>query len=779
MQNLLTRAIRTHRANAVAATAIIAILGMSLGLNTAVFRLVNELWLQSVPYDRPDRLAVVFANRKSTDRGAPSLAELENWRRALPDEFVTMAALAPNRSAQLSVNSVVAPVGARFAEPDFFTLLPERAVVGRLFTDRDRLPNATEPILITERIWRARFGANPRLGDQRVELDGAPALVIGVVSDRIRRLQGSDVFRAMPYDGRASGAQFNLTVVAALSSDATPLSASRAHTRLEGEREEIKASVVGMRDYLVGAPATRTLGLFGAAAGAALIVACLNVSNLLITILFRRHREWAVRISLGATFNQIAREWIAEWLVVFATGGVVGLAISGTVLTLLQAALPALPSVTLARDWQYVAFAAAASLFCGLAIGLLPLWRLRALYDRGVVASLLQRDQGSASIGAMSALVATQMAFACVVGVAAASLTQSYARLVSVDLGFVPAGVATINATTRNGSPLMGTVSLSIEQAALEDLAGRPGVVAVGVTDQVPLGGSLARYTARTLTSPQQVVAYRRVSPGYFDAIRVTMLAGRTFGDEDRAGAPDVAIVNQSAARLLWPAQSPLGQAIFLASPKPITVVGVVADMRGVAMDQEASPEVFRPRRQDPEGGATFVVLTNSVEKFASNVRQRPPEGLEVGTVRALDELVMASVQEPLVRMRLFLAFGALIVGVVLVGHCALNLRATTLRSREIGVRIALGASQTQMTVLLVWSALKATLVGTVAGGLLALWTNQMLTGLLFETSTYDAVAVAAGVGIVVGGGSITSFVVARRATIHDPAALLRRYDEL
>lgn len=779
MQNWLTRAIRTHRANAVASAAVVAILGMSLGLNTAVFRLVNELWLQSVPYEGSNRLAVVFANRKATDRGAPSNVELEIWRQTMPDELTVMAAMAPNRVAQLSVDTVVAPVGARFAEPGIFTLLPERAVVGRLFNDRDRLPNATEPILITERLWRARFGESLALSDHRVELDGSPALVIGVVSDRIRRVQGSDVLRVMPRDKRAPGTQFNLTVLAALSPGATPSIASRALNQRRGENEDIKANVVGLRDYLVGAPATRTLGLFGAAAACALIVACLNVSNLLVTILFRRHREWAVRISLGASFSQIAREWIAEWLVVFALGGFVGLAISGVVLTLLEAAVPTLPSVTFARDWQYVVFAAATTLLCGVAIGLLPLWRLRALCDRGVVASLLQREPSTAPIGAMSALVATQMAFACVVAVAAASLTHSYSRLVRVDLGFVPAGVVTMNATTRSGNPLMGSASLPLEQAALEELAGRPGVLAAGVTDQVPLGGSLARYSARTMSSPEQVVAYRRVSPGYFDAIRVAMLAGRTFNDGDRAGTPGVAIVNESAARLLWSSESPLGKAIFLASPTPITVIGVVADMRGVAMDQEPGPEVFRPRAQDPEGGATFVVLTNNVADFASGVRRRPPEGLEVGTVRGLDELVMASVDEPRVRMRLFSSFGAMIVAVVLVGHCAMSLRATTLRSREIGVRIALGASQAEVTGLLVWSTIKATLIGTVVGGLLALWTNQMLAGLLFETSTFDAVALAAGIGVVVGAGGIVSFVVARRAANLDPSALLRRYDEL
>lgn len=779
MQNLLTRAVRAHRGNAVAATAVIAILGMAMGLNTAVFRLVNELWVQSVPYDRADRLAVLFASRKTTERGSPSMAELETWRNAAPDEIEVMAAMAPNRSTALSVNGVVAPVGARFADTDLFTLLSEIAVAGRLFTGRDRLPNAIEPILITERLWRGRFGASPALSSQRVELDGVSVLVIGVVSDRIRRVQGSDVFRAMPYDHGAAATQFNLTVVAALRPGATPSSATTALNRKDGESKGAKANVLGLRDYLVGAPARRTLGLFAAGAACALLVACLNVSNLLATIVVRRQREWVVRIALGASLTQIAWEWTAEWLVVFAAGGVVGTAISGMVLTLLQAALPDLPSVTLARDWQYVAFSAAATLLCGLAVGLLPLWRLRRLYDHGAAASLLQRESYPAPIGAMSLLLATQMAFACVIAVAAGSLMQSYSRLVRVDLGFVPAGVVAMNVTTRTGAPLMGAASLPIEQAALEELAGRPGVLAVGVTDQVPLGGSLARYSARTMSSQQQVVAYRRVSPGYFETIRATLLAGRAFDDGDRAGAPEVAIVNQTAARLLWPSESPLGKLVYLASSMPIAVVGVVADMRGVAMDQQATPEVFRPRAQDPAGGASFVIRTDNVAAFASGVRQRPPEGLDVATVRTLDELVMASVRAPRVRMRLFAAFGILIAVVVLVGHCALSLRAMTLRNREIGVRVAMGASRAQMTALLVWTTTRAALIGTVAGGLLALWTNQMLKGMLFETSTSDPAVLALGIGVLLAGGGLTTLAVARRAAAQDPAVLLRRYDEL
>jgi putative ABC transport system permease protein len=689
--------------------------------------------------------------------------------------------------------------------PDFFEVMGVRPRLGRGFRPDEQGAGRDHVVVISDSLWRARLGARPDVIGRPLLLNDEPYAVIGVappgfrfpddaelwvpprfaVPQRTGDLQDPSQNRGSHYfDSYARlkpgvsyrEAQADVSVIMARIAQANPDADARTG-----------AIVRNLREYLVGESRRALLVMLGAVA-LVLMVACANVASLLLARGAARQRELAVRSALGASRNRVVRLVLTESLVLGLAGGGLGTALAAAGVPLLMRLVPesAQNLVRLRLDPVVLVFALGVALVTAVVFGLSP--ALVAVAGRGAAALNEAARASSAGRGRRSfqrLLVTGETALALMLLAGAGLLVKSFLRLRSVDPGFRAAGVVSMTVNLPPAAYREPERRIAYAREALASIERLPGVAAAALVTRVPLRpGSSARgvtIEGRSYSRQQPIESvipnYVAVSPGYFRTLGIALVAGREFTRDDSAERPRVVIVSTTAAETFWPGESPLGRRLTM-TDQPFEVVGVVADVHSSSLAQRPLPQLYAPFEQDPWSSMSFVTRTASEpESIAGEVRQAiqgVDKSLPVTGLRTLDQVVTESLAPRRFQAALTAAFAGLALGLAMIGVYGVLSYAVAQRTRELGIRAALGAQPGRLFGEVVGEGLRVVGVGALLGLAGAIAARSALAALLFETSPLDPWTLASVVGLLATVAVAACLLPARRAMRVDPVTALR-----
>ncbi len=775
---------------------IVAVLTLALGIgaNSAIFSVVNAVLLRPLPYAEPDRLV---AASPGLMLGEYLLARTE------PQSFQQVALYRPDVGLNLSHGGNPERLTGAYASTNLFATLGVQPLLGRTPVPGEDQPGQAQVVVLSHGLWQQRFGADPGVIGREIRIDGEPRVVIGVMRPGFHfPSAGTQLWIPFVLDPGAVVALWGGgggQVVARLKPGVTHAQAQaemralgprfREANRLWTPDEDYRSDtqVVPLREHMVGDVRTRLLVVLGAV-GCVLLIACANVTNLLLARASARQREVALRTALGAGRGRLVRQLLTESVLLAAVSGVVGLLLAYWGVNLLVASLPAdTPRLAeIGINGWVLAFTLGISLLTGLIFGLFP--ALRA--SRPDLQASLKASGRAAGIGSRerrlsSVLVASEVALAVVLVIGAGLLVRSFWELLQVDPGFRAGNAVSARITPPDVRYGDAAQQRSFYRELLQRVEALPGVRSAEAVNELPLVGGVASFAFEVegvpyVTGAAPTAGDRKVTPGYVRAMAIPLLQGRALTEADREGAPEVALVNQTMAREFWPGESPVGKRFKPVwwRDKWLTVVGVVGDVKHDGLASEARPEIYRPFVQEPTSAMTLVVhTTSSPRALATNLRAAvaavDPE-VPISDIRTADQLISASVAIPRFTMLLLAGFAAVALLLGAVGIYGVISYAVSRRTQEIGVRMALGARAGDVLGMVVRQGVGVALIGTVIGLVAAFAATRVLASLLFGVSTTDPLIFAAVPLLLVGVALLASYLPARRAARVDPMIALR-----
>lgn len=771
----------------------VATLAFGLGLTTALFSVLDAVWLSAVPYAGSGRLVVLSSTTPSSAAVGPSWPDVLDWRRGgqTLDALVALerrAGVLELTGDQSDEASRVTVVGV---EGPLFQTLGERPLHGQLLGDQSIEENS---IVISHALWHRTFGGEAIVVGQAVRLDGEPAIIIGIAPPRLSTVVRGDVFRRIRPPERAfRGARGTVVALGKLRHDVSMEQAqanmSALAQRLAEEHPDTNAStkivIASLRSTLVGVDVARTLQLLAVLVGLIMLATCANVANVRLAREPARAHEMAIRAAVGASRWDLTRHLLVEAALMSLVGALAALAVLWLAMDVLVGMIPPTIPRTNAIDvnGRVVVFAGVGAVLTSVLIGLHPAWRLSGPPGPGMRSAAVTRVRGRGILGGSSLLV-VQVTLSVVVVISAGLLLRSFVRLVFVDLGFEPQNVVTFTLTARATSNAVGPPKheaswSALEVAAPEVLAGLgrlPGVAAVGGVDMLPLSGARAAYSLQIEGKPpppdgEATIDSRRATPGYFEAMGIRVVRGRSFTDDDRYGAPGVTVINDVAARRYWPDEDPLGQRISLGGNRPLTIVGVVGSVRHLGLERDAVPEAYWSWYQHPAGLTIVARTVGGVAPFISALTTTDKQvlgDLTLSSPQALDEYVARGIVEPRFRAWLLGVMAAHVLWLTVIGVAGVAGQIVTQRRREIAIRIAVGARPAQVVGLVLWQSVAPVAVGCIMGLGLASWATAIVEQFLFQTSVSDPLAYLGATALImiaaIGGAFVPANAAARMA---------------
>ncbi len=775
-------------------------IAVGVGANAAIFSIVNAVLLRPLPYPRASELVLVTDTNRQTrqSNGDATPANFLDWR-VRQHSFSGLSAF---RQASFTVSTADRPerVAGAIVTANFFDVLDVNPAIGRRFRAGDEGPGAARVALLSDGLWRQRFGARPDVIGQTVRFNDEPHVVVGVMPagidypDQARvwvpahwRVPDDPLVPAADPSAQRGHGYFSVMArlergrtIDSAQADMDAVAASLERD-FPNDNRDVGALVTSLRSDLV-ADVKPTILLLFAAVGLLLLIATANVSGLLLARATARHQEMAVRIALGASRTRILMQLLTESVVLSGIGGAAGVLLAmwlvGPLVRLSPSDLGIAGAVTV--DRSVLAFGLVVSTLSGLLFGLAPAHQLLRL---NVHADLKQGARGGTSVGQRrirATLVAGEIALSLVLLVGAGLTIRSFVKLQHEPAGFSPDRVLTVGVSLPAARYPTPAMKAQFWQQTLDSLRQVPGVEVAGATSRLPLlpGNSTRGLTIRDLPPNTQASAhYRTATPDYFRAMGIQILRGRVFQESDREGRPLVAVVSASAAQRYWPNRNPIGERFSINEPA-ITIVGVVADVHAASLDTPPQPTVYVPYRQDPWPFMTFALrttaapsaLTNAVRDAIWRVDKEQP----VGAVLTMDQQLSNSLTRRRFSVTLLSAFGAVAVSLAAIGLYGVLAFIVAQRRREIGVRMALGAQPRDVVADVLGHGLRLAAVGIVAGIALALGTTRLVSSLLFGTSPTDVVTFAAVAALLVAIAAGASLVPALRASRVDPLIALR-----
>ena len=771
--------------------AVVAVLTLALGIGatTAVFGVVDGVLLRPLPFDEPGRLVALYERNET---GGNSAVSVPNFRdlSAASRSFDAMAAY---RGGTTTILGGVAPVRvAGYAVThDFFRVLRESPAIGRTFAPEESRPGGPSAAIVSWRFWQEQLRGEADLSRLTIGMWGRSFGVIGVMPEGFAWPAGADLWIAqeplISGEGRDS---HNDDVVARLAPGIGPVEAAveldALVARIEAsapENDALGINVVPLLTDLVG-PVRPYLVLLLGAVACVLLVACSNLASAGLARNAARGREIAVRTALGASRGRVVRQMLAESLVLGLVGGACGLLLAWwlvpALLSLAPATLPRTDHVSV--DARVATFAAVVSIATGILVGLLP-----ALNAAGVRGALAEGGRGAtAGRGRLKrALVAGEVAMAVVLLVGTGLLVRSFVRLLAEHPGFDPRGVLVADVTI----PEREFDALPRKIATYDDLLARlraaPGVEAAGLVNQRPLqGSSMGGGFAIDGREGNGYADYRVVDESYFRAMRIPLLQGRGFGTADDSTAPHVTVISQALARELWPGENPIGRRIRplgmdAHASEWLTIVGIVGDVRHRALGTEPRGTHYVYYRQRPERAtaATIVVRTaGDPAPLARRVREtvRAVSADIPVVTNTMESIVARSVSDRRFTVLVLGIFGALALLLAAVGIYGVLAFSVAQRTREIGIRMALGAAGGSVLRLVARETLVPVVAGLALGTLVAIASTRFVRGMLYGAQGTDPATLAAVTVVLLTAAALASWVPARRAVRVDPIIALR-----
>lgn len=775
--------------------AALAALALGIGATTAMFSAVNGVLLRPLPYPEPDRLFVLRETRAQAgfERTVMAEGEFLLWARASREVEHATAVLYPGLA--IAAGELRDRVPGLRVSADFFPLFGITPALGQVFTRDAEQPGRGDVAMISDDLWH-RLGGRPDLVGGTVRIEGRPTTILGVLPRGFTF--GGQVDAIVPMTlGAAEAAQFDdhsLDVYARLATGVSREQATAALTRtaLATQGTPVHttgAALVPMREVVVGSAGTPILVLFGAV-GCVLIIACANIANLLLARSAARQKEIAVRTALGATRRRLVRQLVTESLALAAVGGALGLMLALWLTDLLaRLAASSVPRANeIGLDARAFAFAALVSGLCGLVFGLAPAWHAA----RGDVGGALKNEARGSSAGGrrrmLSGLVSAEIALALVLLTGAGLLLKSVAHLRRVDPGFDADHVVTAPAFLPEWKYASADSQRAFFKRAITELAAVPGVTAASAVNALPLSGdnSSGSVTIEGRPAPppgsRESTDRRAITPAYFDAMGMRLRQGRAFRDDDDETAPPVVIVSASLAEHYWPGQPAVGKRLKLGrfESKAVwrTIVGVAGDVRHGSLAEISRPVVYYPHAQIPDNGMALVIRSAAAPAaIAGGVREvlrRLDPDLPVNQLQPMRDLVASSLFNRQLELSLLGAFAVLALLLAAAGIYGVMAYAVAQRMPEFGIRLALGASGTDIVRLVVGQGLRMTAIGILAGVAAAWMGVSALSALLYDVSARDPIVLVGTAVLLTSVALAACLVPAWRALQINPLTALR-----
>ena len=788
-------ALRTLRRSPGFAAVAVATLALGIGATSAVFSVVHAVLLDGLPYRdaaRLYRVRTVYPDGTAYPVSAPDFMSLQASAQGLEEVEAyargafTLSGLGDPREVR----------GGRVSR-GLLDMLGLGTVVGRPFAADEHLPGKGGVTVLDHGFWVRELGADRGIVGRTLSIAGEPYLVVGVLAPEARLTEPFDVYTPLVY-GETFSAQATrgrrsefLRVIARARPGVTE-EALNADVRRIGQllqqtfpntNERLTFGATPMLDLLVGEARGPLLVLLGAV-GLVLLVACANVASLLLARGSARRAELAVRAALGAGRGRLVRQLVAEAVVLGLLGGAMGVVLAFVAVRTLVWAQPAdLPRLdAVAVNGTVLLFTLACAILTALVFGVVPALQSTG---RGLLRFVNAGGRGGDGGGhrLRGALVVAETTLAVVLLVAAGLLIRSFVELAKVDPGFIPDRAVSLRVMLQGPAVAETPVLLGRVQAIVDRLQTLPGVTAVAATGELPLSGRGSMLSFRVIGAPpppanvNAEIAAVGITPDYVRAVGATLLRGRGLtADDDRADAPPVALINEAAVRRWFPAGDPLGKRVEVNTT--YEVVGVVKDVRQNGLRESVQPQLYAPFALMPTRSVKFVVRgTSEVAALAGAVRHAVGQvdpGVPISEFAPLDRLVAASVARPRFYTTLLAVFAASALLLAAVGLFGVLSYSVLQRSREIGVRLALGARASQVTGMVVGSALRLVGLGVAMGVIGALAAARVLSSQLFGVTPSDPLTIASVTGVLVVTALLASYIPARRASSLDPGTVLR-----
>ncbi|HUE02394.1 MAG TPA: ABC transporter permease [Bryobacteraceae bacterium] len=782
----------------------VAVLALALGIgpNTAIFTMVNAVLLQPLPVPDPGRVVMIWETQVKAgfDQFPVSAADFLDWQQEA-HSFDQMSAAFTIPEFGLNVSGAGDPerVPAALASKEFLPALGIKPIVGRNFAPDEDRPGGRPAVLISHALWQRRFHSDPAAVGRTLTVDGIARTVVGVVPHALGEIVAADLWLPTAIDpNNPERGNHNYGVVARLKPGVT-VAQARAEmaviaARLEKQYPATNAGtgmiLFPMAEMFAGRIRPVLLILLGAV-GVLLLIACANLANLLLARAATREKEIAIRGALGAGRLRLIRQLLTESLVLALAGGTLGLALAVWGVRVLRSIVPDMfPMLQhMQVDTPVLAFTFGISILTGLLFGLVPAWRASHTDLNTTLKEAAGRSESAGgSHRIRSLLLGGEVALAVLLSVSAGLLLRSFVLVTEVN-----PGVRTANILTMNVSLPVAEYDTPVKRANFyKDLIARldtlPGVRSAGAVMFLPLRVSILSFRVavsgftiqgRPPLGPdqQQDADYRTATPGYFSTMGIALRQGRLFDGHDDTGAKPVVLVNEALVRRYFPHENPLGQ--HLVMRKPLEIVGVVADAKLYGLDTPVEPAVYLPQAQAPGSSAMAIVVRTEGDPAALTAAVRreilrlDPEQ-PVSNVRTMQTVFSDSLTLRRVSMMLLMVFASLALTLASVGVYGLTAYAVSRRTHEIGLRVALGASQSHILRLVVGRELVTSLIGSAIGVGAALLLTRGLAGMLYGVTPRDPLVFAGVPLLLIAVSVLASYVPARRATRIDPLVALR-----
>jgi len=782
-------------------------LALTIGATTAVFSIVNSVLLEPLAYAESHRLVALHEAWKQFADKIPVLEvnanHFEYWRRH-SQTFDSMAQYIV-RPGNLTGAGDAAEIDVGRCSGSLFDVLRVRAAVGRALAPADESIARPAVAVLTDSLWRRRFGGDPGVVGRSLVLDGEPRTIVGVLAPDFQlpttRSTRADLFVPIKTEAENVGweGDHNNEAVGRLRAGATM---QQAHAELDvlqaqvsdiatkeaGQRVTLASIVTPLAETIVGR-ARAGLLLLLAAVVAVLAIACSNLANLSLTRATSRLRDAAIRTALGAARSRQVARAVVEQLLLSAAGGALGIGIACAALVLFVKTAPVdLPRAgEVALDARVLAFAAAVSIASGLLVAILPAWRTSGTdLEQSLRAGAPAAAGDRAAARTRGALLALQVALSLTLLVVTALLTASFVRLMNVDRGFVADRALVVPVSMPAKRYADEAARLAAYDRLIASVREIPGIQTASTTSAAPLSGTtqvntIAMDGSTAPRSEQPSANYRFVGPDFFRALGIAVVRGRAFADgEGRGRGTMPALVSDRTAARIWPGQDPIGKRFSRGIPGEagFEVVGVAADAKLTSLDRTPPLMVYLPYWWRTRPSLSLVVRTAADPAGAARavreaVRAIDPD-IAIGDARPLEEVVSASMAGRRYQMRLFVAFGAVALFIATLGVYASTSYGVSRRRREMNIRVALGARPSEVMRLVVRQGTAPIAIGLGAGAIGALAVGGLVASLLFDVRPRDPFVLAAAIVLVGGAGTIACAMAARQGLRIDPAQALR-----
>jgi putative ABC transport system permease protein len=806
------------------AAVAIATLALGIGANAAIFSVVNGVLLRPLPYDDPKRLVYVFSH--APERGLPDSVTSPPDFRTLRERNHTLSNLSALYTMSFNLTGVPQPerLRAEVVSSEYFTTLGVKPMIGRGFLPNEEKWGQHHVVIVSEEFWRSHLNADREINGRTLSLHGETYNIVGVMPSSFYTPNTVQLWVPMawkPKDVMDSHSNYFLVMVGRLKAGVTQQQAS---ADLNGimlgiaqqfpENKGIGADVLPMRDTWVGDVRLALMVLLGAV-GFVLLIACVNVANLMLARSSGRQKEIAIRSALGAGRSRLFRQFITESVLLSLAGGACGLGLAYFSLRLLPLAKNILPRMQQVRlDSWVLLFTFVISVLTGVFFGLLPaLQNARVQRLNNALKEGGRTSDSRGKSGVRKGLVVTEVALALVLLIGAGLALKSFFRLLEVDRGFNADHVLSFSVSLpdsydpdqdplRIGAPPR---VVAFFQELLPRIEQLPGVKAAGAVSSLPLQGENWGKMFVALDRPlptaiEQIpdIQYRAVAGRYFTAMGVPLLKGRLLDEHDQFNSAYAVVVNETLARRFWPGQDPVGKKVLLTPPENLippaqvppgfhpqtfSIVGVVADVHYGSLDKAAQPTVYASIQQhDYSLSPFFTVRTDGDPRaLVGSIRSllgQFDRSLPMSAVTTMDEVVSQSAAQPRLEAILLGSFGLLALVLAAVGIYGVMSYMVTQRSSEIGIRMALGASRTAVLKMVIAEGLRLAaiglLLGLASGWTLAFAAKRVTAELLFGVSSTDPATFAIIVTLLALVALLACFIPAQRATRVDPMVALR-----